>query len=300
MVVYTYSRIIQYGKDDFMKQSERKGGRGGLCRPMGEYHGMSRTKIYKCWTDMVSRCVKENTKAYQSCGAKGTKMYQPWANDFMEFYKWAMDNGFREGDSVLRKDVSGNYTPDNCHVVGFKKPREKPTSEPTVIRASKPTSNKNRVVQHKLKVSKQKEEKKPKQNRVVQGQYKYTVRTAYPNRHPLYSTWLGIKSRCYNPNDSHYRWYGAKGVKICDEWLNDFQAFYDWAIANGWEKGLTIDRKDNNKSYSPCNCQFITKSQNSLKRNYQLFFKEDGSFDQERYNQYIQNIKDGQRKALKN
>lgn len=237
-----------------MKQAERKGGRGGLCRPMGEHHGMSRTKIYKCWTDMVSRCVKANTKAYQRYGAKGIKMYQPWADNFMEFYKWAMDNGFNEGDSVLRKDLSGNYEPSNCYIKSLGE-------------LKRPKSNNSQAINKDYS----------KSNRVIERTHKHSVKTTQPGRHPLYTVWQGIKTRCYNPNSSHYQWYGAKGVTVCDEWLNDFQAFYDWAIANGWEKGLTIDRKDNDKSYSPDNCQFLTKSQNSIKRNYQLFFNLDGT-----------------------
>jgi hypothetical protein len=76
----------------------------------------------------------------------------------------------------------------------------------------------------------------------------------------LYITWANMKQRCYNPNDSHYKWYGGRGVTICDEWKNDFKAFYDWAIANGYRDSLTIDRVDSTKNYSPDNCRFITMS----------------------------------------
>ena len=57
-------------------------------------------------------------------------------------------------------------------------------------------------------------------------------------------------------------WYG-KGIKVCDEWLNDPDKFYLWSINHGYKSDLTIDRIDNNKDYEPSNCQWITKSENS-------------------------------------
>lgn len=80
------------------------------------------------------------------------------------------------------------------------------------------------------------------------------------SKHPLYKRYLKIKERCYNPNNKSYKDYGGRGIKMCDEWLNDFVAFYNWAMENGYEKGLEIDRIDNNKGYSPDNCRFVDRT----------------------------------------
>lgn len=73
----------------------------------------------------------------------------------------------------------------------------------------------------------------------------------------LYEIWKGIKQRCLNPNCIAYKNYGGRGITVCDEWLNDFKAFYDWAYANGYADKLTIDRIDVNKEYAPNNCKWI-------------------------------------------
>lgn len=73
----------------------------------------------------------------------------------------------------------------------------------------------------------------------------------------------GMLRRCNNPKERGYRNYGARGIKVCKEWENDPQSFNDWAIDNGYEATLTIDRIDNYKGYSPDNCRWVTKSFNS-------------------------------------
>lgn len=85
----------------------------------------------------------------------------------------------------------------------------------------------------------------------------------------IYHTYSNMKYRCYNSNFAEFHNYGGKGIKVCDEWLGEdgFINFYNWAINNGYNDNLTIDRIDSDKDYCPKNCQWITRSENTIKSN---------------------------------
>lgn len=94
------------------------------------------------------------------------------------------------------------------------------------------------------------------------GCLKREVRTTHGlHRHPLYNAWENMNARCANPNNKKYTDYGGRGISVCTEWRSDFQAFYDWAVANGWELGLELDRVNNNGNYKADNCRWATRTQ---------------------------------------
>jgi len=82
------------------------------------------------------------------------------------------------------------------------------------------------------------------------------------SRHPLYTIRSHMIRRCHNETNDNYRFYGGRGISVCDEWRNSLQAFYKWGIENGWQDGLEIDRIDSNGNYEPSNCRWVTKKVN--------------------------------------
>lgn len=77
----------------------------------------------------------------------------------------------------------------------------------------------------------------------------------------LHNIWCGMKTRCFRKTSSTYPYYGGRGIRVCLKWKDSFEAFRDWAIANGYQDGLEIDRRNTNGNYKPSNCRWATRSQ---------------------------------------
>lgn len=73
----------------------------------------------------------------------------------------------------------------------------------------------------------------------------------------IYNIYRGIKQRCYNTNNQRYNYYGARGIKMCDEWKNDFMVFYNWSMQNNYNDDLSIDRINVDGDYEPNNCRWV-------------------------------------------
>lgn len=109
----------------------------------------------------------------------------------------------------------------------------------------------------------------------------------------LYNIWNGMKFRCYNNNSESYKYYGARGIGVCDEWKDNPENFMNWSIENGYEEGLTIDRIDVNKDYSPDNCRWISKGEQAKNRrmNYSIEYNGETKTLQEWCNELNLNYK---------
>lgn len=102
----------------------------------------------------------------------------------------------------------------------------------------------------------------------------YYKRDSSTNR--LYRIYKAMKSRCYNPRVPNYNIYGGRGIRICDDWLNNYDSFCTWALENNYSDELSIDRIDNNGNYEPSNCRWSNRyeQQNNTSRN--IFVTIDG------------------------
>lgn len=92
-------------------------------------------------------------------------------------------------------------------------------------------------------------------------------------RTKIYKEYYHIKKRCYNKNSDRYKWYGGRGITMCEDWKNNFMNFYNWAMSNGYKEDLTIERIDFNGNYEPKNCKWIPMSEQAKNRRGNVFYK---------------------------
>ena len=108
--------------------------------------------------------------------------------------------------------------------------------------------------------------KRPTQTRLTHGKSKTKI----------YKEWCLMKARCCQENRENYQHYGGRGISVCEEWNNDFVVFYHWAINNGYDKNLEIDRINNDEGYSPINCKWSTRKEQMRNRRNTVFLENNG------------------------
>ena len=194
--------------------------------------------------DMMRRCYNEKNVAYKSYGAKGITVCPEW-HDKETFRKWCLDNGWEKGLRLNRINGSKNYCPENCFFGNHSTKRED---------SYKQTQIKKRIAKNRKKLS--------------VGICGNLVDDE------LYTTYHSMHSRCECKTHDNYKYYGARGISVCDEWSGEegFFTFKKWCNDNKWRKGLTIERIDVNGNYCPENCRLATLTEQSYNKSSTIYY----------------------------
>ena len=231
-------------------------------------------EVSRMWYAMNARCYNIKNPNYERCGKLGIKVYTPWKNSKEEFCKWVISVGFKPNSNMrlFRKDLTKDFDPDNCGIkqeYDLNKYIGKRFGKLTVIgmgtnnckKADKYMSCKcdcgNIINIRACDLLK---------NTITECKYCEKGKRFGIGSHPLAGVYQRMKRRCYNEKSLDYVNYGGRGICVCDEWLNSYEAFYDWSIAHGYKPGLSIDRIDVNGNYCPENCRWATATQQSINR----------------------------------
>lgn len=100
-------------------------------------HNLTGTRIYRIWNSMKQRCYYKNGRNYKNYGAKGITVYKEWKNDFLNFYNWSINNGYKDNLTIDRINVNGNYEPNNCRWVSMKEQENNRTNNRIYIYGNK-------------------------------------------------------------------------------------------------------------------------------------------------------------------
>lgn len=256
-------------------------------------HGGHSSLLYSIWQAMKHRCYTPTASGYDNYGGRGITVCSEWRDNFVCFRDWAVQAGYSEesGLTLDRIDVDGNYEPSNCRWVTMRTQNNNKTT--------------NRIIEYKghrktiaewarfLEVNPQRLRYRlnrcnddlelacsfpmplyrpaaPKCRRAHKT-LKQRQREEW-NIPVLYKLWWRVKKSCCDPNNERYASYGAKGITICDSWKESFHAFQEWCLATGYKEkqGLVLHRIDPAGPYSPENCKWVSRSENTTIRSRQV------------------------------
>ena len=245
-----------------------KNGRHGLFK-----NGSKRSRLYIIWGGTKAKCKRKNWIE------KGITFCKEW-DSFIDFMDWSLSHGYQDHLTLDRKNNSLGYSPDNCRWATMaEQQNNRDNNVFTTYQGRTQTigqwANELGLFHGMLWWRHKRGDRGEKLFRPVR-QYRprdKSSKVEYPIR--LRGLRSQIHQRCYNPNCKDYPRYGETGIRMCEEWLNHAPSFYQWAVDNGYQDHLTIDRKDPDGDYTPDNCRWVTrKKQNqnlrsNVRYNYQ-------------------------------
>ncbi len=199
--------------------------------------------LYGIYYDMKRRCYDEKYLLYDGFGKKGVAICSSWLDNRDNFFEWANSIGYKKGMRIRLIDKTMGYRPNNCYF--------------------------------EYKVEKQKKESRETKKKYRDKNLKNILNVEKYIDSSLYKAYYSMLDRCNNPKNKAYKWYGGRNIKVCNEWsekVTGFESFVNWAINNGWKKGLSIDRIDVNGDYRPTNCRWITWEEQRVNKTNSLNF----------------------------
>lgn len=236
-------------------------------------HGDSRQDapyfmLYEMWKNMLSRC-KPGFSQAADYYHKGIRTCPEWQK-YPTFKEWALEQGWSEGLSIERDDNDKGYDPRNCRLIPQ---REQGRNTKRIIHLDAFGERKSlsgwsrddrcKVGYNTLRV------------RIVMLKWESERAISTPSRNQgsdlgdetrLRNILSSMISRCTKNADQAYKNYGGRMISVCEQWASEADSFVSWAMESGYEKGLSLERKDNNRGYEPSNCAWVTRKANNDNR----------------------------------
>jgi hypothetical protein len=213
-------------------------------------HGMSRTPEYSAWVGMKMRCYNAENDRFSDYGGRGIAVCERWLDSFVDFLT-DMGNRPGRGYSLDRIDVNGDYEPANCRWADASSQTR--NRRPFVIRPGLRDAGEQSLSPPYIPPPAPSEAAHRNTRHGMVGSSEYRA-------------WRAMKQRCHNPDHRAYRNYGARGVRVCAEWLDSFDSFIRH-VGMRPPGGYSIDRIDNTRGYEPGNVRWAdAKTQNRNRR----------------------------------